>query len=191
MRIIAGRLRGKKLKAPKGLTTRPVLARVREALFNVLGDMDGIRVLDIYAGTGSIGIEALSRGAQSAVFVDLGHTQCCVIRENLKSIGKDAIVIQSDAEEALQKLQSQSRVFDFVFVDPPYEKGLSRNTVLSICERELLSESGILGVTIRYLEEPPLETCQCKMIFNRRYGDTRLVLYKMKSIQRSESQLSE
>ena len=96
IRIIGGTFRGRKIKAPKGLTTRPVLARVREALFNVIGDIGGFSVLDLYAGTGAMGIEALSRGAESAVFVDSGFHQCKIIRENLTALDIEAEVVQSD-----------------------------------------------------------------------------------------------
>ncbi len=180
MRIIAGRLRGRKLKAPRGLATRPVLARVREALFNVLGDMGGLRVLDLYAGTGAIGIEALSRDAQSLVLVDSGYKQCRVIRENLTIVGKDAVVIRSDVIRALGKLRNDGRIFDFIFVDPPYEKGMAQNTITSVFNKGLLSDSGVMAVTVRYDEELPRIVDTYEIIFDRRYGDTRLVLYKMK-----------
>ena len=178
MRIIAGRLKGKKLKTPKGLITRPVLARVREALFNILGDLEGARILDLYSGTGSIGIEALSRGAESAVFVEKGLAQCRIIRENLNSIAKDAVVLHSDVERALRKLQKDRMVFDFAFADPPYEMGLSQKTVESVCKRGLLAENGVMAVTTRYSEEMPDQVCMYRMVFDRRYGDTRLAIFK-------------
>jgi len=180
MRIIAGRLRGRKLKAPRGLATRPVLARVREALFNVLGDVGELRVLDLYAGTGAIGIEALSRGAQSLVLVDNGYKQCRVIRENLTIVGKDAVVIRSDVIRALEKLRNDGRVFDFIFADPPYKKGMAQKTITSVFNKGLLSGSGVMAVTVRYDEELPQRVDTYEIIFDRRYGDTRLALYKMK-----------
>lgn len=178
MKIIAGKLRGKKIKAPKGLSTRPVPAMVREAFFNILGDVEGFRVLDLYAGTGAVGIEALSRGAESSVFVDFGSQQCRIIRENLSSIKVNSTVIKADVERTLKKFQTKEIVFDLVFVDPPYEKGLSLKTVSSVCEKGLLSDSGILAVTVRFSEELPRETGECKQFFDRRYGNTRLVMYK-------------
>lgn len=180
MRIIAGRLRGRKLKAPKGFATRPVLAGVREALFNVLGDLGGLRVLDLYAGTGAIGIEALSRGAVSLVLVDSGYKQCRVIRENLAIVGKDAVVIRSDVIKALEKLRNDGRIFDFIFADPPYEKGMAQETIISVFNKGLLSGSGVMAVTVRHDEELPGDEDKYEIIFDRRYGDTRLAIYKMK-----------
>jgi len=182
MRIIAGRLRGRKLKAPRGLGTRPVLARVREALFNVLGDVKGLRVLDLYAGTGAIGIEALSRGAESLVLIDSGHRQCRTIHENLSALGEDAFVIRSDVLKALRKLAADGSIFDFVFADPPYEKGLAQKTIVSVFDGGLLSGSGIMAVTVRHNEELPRGEDKYEIVFDRRYGDTRLVIYKMEKI---------
>ena len=180
MRIIAGRFRGRKLKAPKGLTTRPVLARVREALFNVLGNIEGSRVLDLYAGTGAIGIEALSRGAYSLVLIDSGYKQCRVIRENLDALGEDAVVIRSNVMKALGKLQDEGDVFDVIFADPPYGSGMAEKAIISVFRRGLLSDSGIMAVTFRHDEELSMEEINCEEIFNRRYGDTRLVMYRVK-----------
>ena len=185
MRIIAGRLRGRKIKAPKGLATRPVLARVREALFTILGDMNGLRFLDLYAGTGSIGIEALSRGAESAVFVEFGSVQCRVIRENLASFEHNALVIRADVGRALKKLTRQGRTFDVVFADPPYEQGLSQQTVRDVCSGELLGETGILAVTSRNSEELPEKVGAFELIDNRKYGDTKLSFYTNTAEQRT------
>ncbi len=180
MRVIAGKLRGKKIKAPKGLATRPVLARVREALFNILGDIKSLRMLDLYAGTGAIGIEALSRGAFKVVFVERGTAQCRIIRENLASTGKEAVIMCSDVRRALKKIKSQELTFDFVFADPPYEKGLSQQTIVSVSESGLLSESGIMAITVHHSEELPDSAGNFEKIIDRRYGNTRLVLYKAK-----------
>ena len=177
MRIIAGSLRGRKIKTPKGLATRPVLGRVREARFAILGDVEGLRVLDLYAGAGSIGIEALSRGAQSVVFVEHGAEQCRIIRDNLASCEVDAVIIHSDVRRALKKLQNESSIFDFVFADPPYEKGLSQQTIRLVCDAGLLSDSGMMAVTARYSEELPEEAGICERSINRHYGDTQLTIY--------------
>ncbi len=178
MRIISGRLRGRKLKAPRGLATRPVLARVREALFNVLGDIRGLRVLDLFAGTGAIGIEALSRGAESLVLIDKGYKQFRAIHENLSLCGEDALVIRSDVSKALRKLQGEGRIFDFIFADPPYEKGLAQKAIVSVFDFGLLSVTGMMAVTVRFNEEIPQKKEKYEIVFDRRYGDTRLVIYK-------------
>ena len=180
MRVIAGRLRGRKIKAPRGLATRPVLAKVREALFTILGDVEGLRVLDLYAGTGAIGIEALSRGAETVVFVESGAEQCRVIRENLASVGQEADIVRSDVLRALKKIKSKGMIFDLVFADPPYEKGLSKRTILAVVEGGLLSESGVIAVTVRHSEGLPDNAGTCEKVTDRRYGDTRLVIYNVK-----------
>ena len=178
MKIIAGRLRGKKIKAPKGLATRPVLARVREALFNILGDMNGLRFLDLYAGTGAVGLEALSRGAKTVTFVELGALQCRIIRENLASLEKDAVIIRSDVLRALKRIKKEGRPFDIVFADPPYEQGLSQKTIHTVCDNRILSESGVMAVTARSSEKLPQNAGDCEKVLGRRYGDTQLALYK-------------
>lgn len=180
MKIIAGTYRGRNLKAPGGLTTRPVLGRVREALFNVLGNMDGLGALDLFAGTGAVGIEAISRGAASAVFVDSGAEQTGVIRDNLAALGIAGEVIRADVFRALERFAREGRTFDFVFADPPYEQGFSQRTVEFICGNGILSPRGILAVTVRKTEELPGETGGCGMVFDRRYGDTRLAVYRQK-----------
>ncbi len=184
MKIISGSLRGRNLKAPAGLTTRPVLSSVREALFNVLGGMEGARVLDLFAGTGAIGIESLSRGAESAVFVDSGAEQCAVIRGNLASLGVTGEVIRSDVPHALEWFVKKGRTFDFIFADPPYEQGLSQTALEYVCRHPLLSPLGVMAVTVRKTEDLPEHTGDCERIFDRRYGDTRLAIYGKR--QRSE-----
>jgi 16S rRNA (guanine966-N2)-methyltransferase len=181
MKIIAGNLRGRKLKAPRGLGTRPVLARVREALFNVLGSLDDLRILDLFAGTGAIGLEALSRGAKSAVFVDSGYEPCETIRKNLAALGMEGEVIRSDVNRALDRFNTMGKTFDFIFADPPYERGMGGMTVVRVCESGLLASGGVMAVTVRKSEELPLEAGTCRMIFDRRYGDTRLAMYGKKS----------
>ena len=182
IRVIGGTFRGRKLKAPKGLTTRPVMARVREALFNILGDIGGLRVLDLYAGTGAVGIEALSRGAGSAVFVESANRQCTVIRENLGIVGVEAEVIRSDTGNILKIFGAEQRTFDFIFADPPYEKGLGVKALKAVCGMKVLTDNGIMALTVRKTEDFPEEVCSCRQIINRRYGDTRLVIYALREM---------
>jgi 16S rRNA (guanine966-N2)-methyltransferase len=188
MRIIAGNLRGRKLKAPKGLATRPVLARVREALFNALGSLEGLRILDLFSGTGAIGLEGLSRGAQSAVFVDSGAEQCAVIRSNLDSLGMKGEVIRTDVNHALDKFARTEKTFDFVFADPPYEQGMGSMTVNRVCTDGILSPEGIMAVTVRKTEELPEKSGACMKIFDRKYGDTRLAMYHFNRVAPQEEQ---
>jgi 16S rRNA (guanine966-N2)-methyltransferase len=179
MRVIAGSFRGRKLKSPKGLATRPVLARVREALFNILGDIAGFSVLDLYAGSGAIGIEALSRGAGTLVLVESGYKQCRLIHENLNLFGKEAVVIHSSVLPALKRLRSRGAVFDFIFADPPYEKGLAQQTIAAVFNEKILAPDGIMAVTVRRTEELPHDEPGYELFVNRCYGDTRLALYRL------------
>ena len=121
MRVITGTAGGRKLKSPYGNAVRPTTDHVKQAIFNILQyDMEGRRVLDLFGGTGQMGIEALSRGAREAVFVDSSRTSVLLIRENLKLCGFKADVLQSDALSYLQRGEK----FDIIFVDPPYDAGL-------------------------------------------------------------------
>jgi 16S rRNA (guanine(966)-N(2))-methyltransferase RsmD len=166
------------LKTPAGLAARPVQGKVREALFNTLGDISGWRILDLFAGTGAVGIEALSRGAVHAVFVDSNAESCRLIRENLGDAAAAAEVHRKDAVKAVTVFTGAGRQFDFVFVDAPYETGLSQKAVLSICEGALLASAAKLAVTVRANEELPEHPGDCEMVFDRKYGDTRLAIYK-------------
>ena len=125
LRVISGTAKGHKLKTIKGITTRPTADRVKESLFNIIsGLIPKARVLDVYAGTGSIGIEALSRGAEFAVFVDKSNECSRIIRENLvstKLIDK-ASVITGDIFITLNKISKNNKKFDIIFLDPPYKK---------------------------------------------------------------------
>jgi len=177
LRIIGGKLRGRKLKVPKGLETRPVLGRVREALFNVLSDVRDFEVLDLYAGTGAIGIEALSRGAAHAVFVDSGPRQCRTISENLGAAGVSGEIIRSDVLRAIGTLGGKGRSFDFVFADPPWEQGLGPATVDAVFEAGIVTAQGTMGLTVRRTDEVPERFPGCECIFDRRYGDSRLLLF--------------
>jgi 16S rRNA (guanine966-N2)-methyltransferase len=121
MRVIAGRWGGRRLQAPAGAATRPTSDRVREALFSILGErVAGARVLDLYAGSGGLGIEALSRGAAEATFVDSAPAAVRAIRANLEALGADAEVRRADAGRFLRSASGEGRHYDLVFLDPPY-----------------------------------------------------------------------
>lgn len=129
MRVVAGRYGGRRLSAPRGSTTRPTADRVREALFALLGDIEAARALDLFAGSGALGIEALSRGAGSATFVDSAPSAVRAVRANLDSLGVEgAEVRRQDARAFLRNARAQGRQYDLVFLDPPYRRagGLAR-----------------------------------------------------------------
>ena len=129
MRIVAGSFKGRRLVAPPGSATRPTSDRVREALFSVLGPwVQGARVLDLFAGSGALGLEALSRGAATAVFVDRSQRAIAAIRTNLEALGVDADVHRMEAHAALRAALGRREAYDLVFLDPPYRHaaGLGR-----------------------------------------------------------------
>ena len=121
MRVIAGTHRGARIAAPKGLATRPTGDRVREAAFNLIGPVDGARVLDLFAGSGAMGIEALSRGAETVTFVESDRAACRTIAENLERLRLTGARVTCG--DALWELRRESRTYDLVLVDPPYECG--------------------------------------------------------------------
>src|SRR4051812_12967276 len=124
MRLTGGLDRGRRLRAPRGAHTRPTAAKVREAIFNILGPPPDGSVLDLYAGTGALGIEALSRGAERAVFVERDHQALIVLRRNLRELGVDdrSVIIGADVCTALRRLGAKKQQFSWVFLDPPYVK---------------------------------------------------------------------
>ena len=140
MRVITGKARGVQLKTPDGMLTRPTTDRVKEALFSVIQfNIPGARVLDLFGGTGQLGIEALSRGAKSAVFVDAREDACKLIRENLKRtrLQEDARVIRSDYLDYLSRCREQ---YDIIFLDPPYAIDILHSGGIIVAERPLGKE---------------------------------------------------
>ncbi len=176
LRVVAGEHGGRPLKAPPGRSTRPTADRVREALFSILGDIGGKRVLDLYAGSGALGIEALSRGAASATFVESDRGTAAVIRENLEAIGEEAEVVAADAVPWLAH-QSEA-TFDLVLIDPPYDSAAALGATLS----ELLPP--VLGPEALIVTESdkrnPL-TLDLPLADERTYGDTRIAIHRASS----------
>ena len=173
MRIVAGNFKGRRLQAPRGASTRPTADRVREALFSILGTLDGERVLDLYAGSGALGIEALSRGAGEAVFVDSDQRAIDAIKRNLDAIGAQARVHRRDALAYLRA--ASDGPFDLVFLDPPYSSASELAAPLS----ELLP--AVLSKDPRIVSESdkrtPLELT-LPLIDERVYGDTRIAIHR-------------
>ena len=147
MRVISGSARGHKLKAPEGLTTRPTTDRIKESLFNIIaGDLYMCRFLDLFSGSGAIGIEALSRGADKAVFVDRDSKSVSVIKYNLEAVWlKDrAQVLNCDVFSAISRLKGLDEKFDIIFMDPPYDKGLVEKTLTYIAKSSILDDEGYI-----------------------------------------------
>ena len=170
MRIVAGTYGGRRITAPPGGDTRPTSDRVREALFSVLGpSVQGARVLDLFAGSGALGIEALSRGAVRAVFVERSHKAAAAIRANLESLGIDAEVRTVDARAALRSASARREAYDLVFLDPPYRRAAELGRELSEGLAPLLAAGA--RVVTESDRRAPLEL-NLPLADERRYGDT-------------------
>lgn len=178
MRVISGKARGVSLKTPDGMKTRPTADRVKEAMFSIIQfDLPNAKVLDLFAGTGQLGIEALSRGAKSAIFVDCQDSACKLIRENLKKthFEQESRVIKSDY---MSYLKTTSDRFDIILLDPPYAELFLENSLKMITEIDILQTNGII-VTERPLEkELSLEFSGFSRSKDYKYGKTLLTLYR-------------
>ncbi|MGA7704469.1 MAG: 16S rRNA (guanine(966)-N(2))-methyltransferase RsmD [Solirubrobacteraceae bacterium] len=178
MRVIAGRLGGRRLRAPKGkATTRPTSDRVKEALFSMLGELDGAVALDLFAGTGALGIEALSRGAERAVFIERDRAAAAAIRANLASLGLDgsrAELRVGDAEVVLRAAREAGETYDLVFVDPPYDHAREWAGELAELLPAVLAPGARVVVESdrRAPAELPLAVAQ-----HKRYGDTTITIH--------------
>ena len=172
MRIIAGEHRGARIFAPKGLDTRPTSDRVREAAFNLIGPVDGAAVLDLFAGSGAMGLEALSRGAASAVFVESDRDACRTIQRNVEKLRvTGATVVQRDA---VQALATDRRTYDLILCDPPY--GYADHERLAPYLAATLAPDGLLVYETGAREEPTLAGLRART--SRTYGSARLTLFE-------------
>jgi 16S rRNA (guanine966-N2)-methyltransferase len=176
VRVIAGSRKGHKLAAPRGLDTRPTSDRVRENVFNLVGPVDGARVLDLFAGSGALGIEALSRGAASAVFVERDPDAVRTIERNLDKLRlTGARVIHGDAVRAIAQEANAGAKYDLVLVDPPYGMLTEIQPRLARHLPSLLAAGGILVVETDSRTEPELPLA---VRTSRRYGQTRVTLFE-------------
>jgi 16S rRNA (guanine966-N2)-methyltransferase len=176
MRVVAGTRGGRRLTAPPGRGTRPTSDRVREALFSILGDVAGLRVIDLFAGSGALGIEALSRGASSALFVERDPRAARVVRANLTALDLSAPVLVRDAVAAVEDAMRRGDQYDLAFLDPPYGQAGELGPRLSATLPSVLAP-GARVVAESDRREPlsidlPLE-------LERRYGDTLIRLHRL------------
>jgi len=172
VRVIAGRYGGRRLTTPRGAATRPTADRVREALFSVLGDVSGLTVLDLFAGSGALGIEALSRGAASAVFVEKARPALAALRANLAALAVEPEVHGGDARAFARNAAVAGRTYDLVFVDPPYRDADRLGDELDLTT--LVAPNGRLVVESDH--RMPV-TVDLALIFERRYGDTLIRIH--------------
>ena len=178
MRVITGKARGIQLKTPDGMLTRPTADRVKEALFSIINfDIPGAKVLDLFGGTGQLGIEALSRGATAATFVDAREESCKLIRENLKrtKLEQDAKVIRSDYLDYLSRCREQ---YDIIFLDPPYAEVFLENAIKRITEIDILHSNGIIVAERPLGKELPWEFEDFTRSKDYKYGKVLLTIYR-------------
>jgi len=179
MRITTGSVKGMNLKSVPGLDTRPTSDKVKQSLFNTIQfDIEGRRVLDLFAGTGQLGIEALSRGAAEAVFVDNSPAALAVIRENVGKAGFSdrSKIIRSDYKAFLQSAQKES--FHLVFIDPPYRPGFINRVLSFIQTFDIVKENGIIVCESASSEKAADGPGNLRLIKSARYGASALAFYK-------------
>ena len=193
MRIIAGTWRSRRIEAPAGMSTRPTLDKVREAVFSMLGgSFDGGSFLDLYAGSGANGLEALSRGMESAVFTDKDHRAVSVIKKNINSLGcnEQCRVLAMTDVKALNLLHEEKKQFSFIYMDPPYAKQKNTEILRLIDDFSLLEKGGTIVIESAR-DDTFNEDCGNLVYFKDRvYGMTRITLYRKKEEKTHESMLS-
>ena len=175
MRIISGTLKGRKLAGPGAAALRPTSDRVKESMFNIIGgEIEGKVVLDLFAGTGNLGIEALSRGAKSAVFVEKSRQALRLLEKNLSTcqVGNRSEVLFKEAIQAIGHLKGRGACFDLIFVDPPYEKGLIERTIEKLLAEKIYSDNSLLVIEHDRREPLSRHDKLWSLILQRRIGDT-------------------
>ena len=178
MRVITGKARGVNLKTPDGMQTRPTADRVKEALFSIINfDVPNTSVLDLFGGTGQLGIEALSRGANRAVFVDESDKACALIKENLRrtKMEQQGRVVRSDY---LSFLRSTQEKFDIIFLDPQYAEVFLENALKCIAEIDILQSGGIIVCERPIGKDIPWEYPGYQRSKDYKYGNTLITLYR-------------
>jgi 16S rRNA (guanine966-N2)-methyltransferase len=175
VRIVAGSRKGHGIVAPRGVVTRPTGDRVREAAFALVGPVDGARVLDVFAGSGAMGLEALSRGATRCVFVERDRDACRVIERNIEKLRlTGAVIVCQDAERALREEHARGRRYDLVLVDAPYEEWERHEASLGELVEAVLEDGGLAVVETSSRVEPSLPL---DLVTTRRYGSARITVF--------------
>jgi len=184
MKIIGGQAKGRKIYLPKGVQCRATTDRTKEALFNILPSMEGKTFLDLFAGTGNIGIEALSRGVEKAVFVEKNTLLVKAVKENLNRCGlKDKYtLIASTVENGIRMLAKRKEQFDIIFADPPYMKGFIQKTLNILSDITLISENGIIVMEHSYREKFKSNNNKIILVDQKRYGDTMITFFEVKGL---------
>jgi 16S rRNA (guanine(966)-N(2))-methyltransferase RsmD len=179
MRVTGGKFRGRRLKTATGLVSRPTTDKVRQSIFNILmNDISDKEVLDIFAGSGALGIEAVSRGAKKATFIEAGIKQVQVISDNLVSLDLPEDIIRSDFRSACRMLYDRKRQFGIIFADPPYEKFTPSDVAEAVIQYNLLSFKGFLIIEHKF--GLTLENEGLVLIKQKKYGQTGVTIYVRK-----------
>ena len=182
MRVISGKVRGLKLDTPKNDDVRPTTDRVKESLFNIINPyVIDSNVLDLFAGTGSLGIECLSRGALSATFVDVSKDSINIVKSNVKKarVENESTILNLDFKTAIDRLNVQNKKFDIIFMDPPYYKNMFIDALSNIDNSNLLSEDGIIVVEHDTKDKFIDKIGRLEKIKEKKYGNTTLTFYKL------------
>jgi len=175
VRIVAGSRKGHGIAAPKGVVTRPTGDRVREAVFSMIGPVEGAAALDLFAGSGAMGLEALSRGAASCVFVERDRWAARVIQANLEKLRlTGAVVVTRDVAAALREERDRGRRYDLVLVDPPYDEWAWHAPALAELVPAVLEDAGLVVVETSERVEPELPL---DLVTTRRYGSARITVF--------------
>lgn len=183
MRIIAGRAKGRKLLSPKGMVTRPTLDRVKEAMFNIIqNSVPEAVALDVFAGTGSLGLEAVSRGAKKCYLIDKSAITYPILEQNVKSLKfeRECETLNMDSYEALRYFASKKKDFTLIFIDPPYAKEMIPPAVDIISKNRLLAPNGIIVTKIDSREKIYEGNDMISIVDYRKYGKTIVCFYRYK-----------
>ena len=184
MRVIGGKVKGRKLFSVKGLTTRPTADKIKESIFNILpGDFNGKEVLDLFAGTGNLGIEALSRGALKAVFIESSRHVLPVLEKNLRNCGftDKSQIIGTTVEKGIKILERRRNRFDFIFLDPPYGRGILKDTLMRVSRSEILKDTSLVIAEHSSSEMVEGEIERLILTDQRRYGTTLISFFELRT----------
>lgn len=184
MRIISGKARGKKILSPATMETRPTLDRIKEAIFNIIqGYIPDATVVDVFAGTGSLGLEAASRGAKECYLVDKSPVTFPLLKQNVENLKFEdtCTALNMDAYAALRSLNAKGKVFDLIFIDPPYLLNLIPEAMKIIDENNMLHEDGIIVSKIDATEEIYEGSENIRLFRSKKYGNTIVNLYRIEN----------
>lgn len=188
MRVISGLAKGINLRTPRGLKVRPTSDMVKEAMFSILGSsVTGALVIDLFAGSGALGIEALSRGAQKCVFVERSKPTCRLIKDNLirAALLEKTLILQEHVLPALRRLGRQGFKADLILMDPPYhDEALVKNTLSEICSSGILKDDGLL--VLEHASKNRIAGAGYRLKMQKRYGDTCLTFMNPDSLTKEE-----